>query len=106
MVKLSKQAERYEEMVEFMEKVSASADNEEFTVEEQNLISNAYKNIIGACRASWRIISSIELAPIGAEKAVEEGLVSEEATVTATEIEQEFNNFGRIKLDGVFIRNL
>ncbi|XP_039048338.1 nuclear transport factor 2-like [Hibiscus syriacus] len=56
-----------------------------------------------------------------AEKAVEEGLVSEEdeytgeyksvyvrnlpSTVTATEIEQEFKNFGRIKLDGVFIRN-
>ncbi|XWS47037.1 hypothetical protein CRYUN_Cryun14cG0118900 [Craigia yunnanensis] len=56
-----------------------------------------------------------------AETAVEEGLVSEEgeytgeyksvyvrnlpSTVTATEIEQEFKNFGRIKPDGVFIRN-
>ncbi|KAE8655879.1 putative RPM1-interacting protein 4 family protein [Hibiscus syriacus] len=68
-------------MVEFMEKVSASADNEEFTVEEQNLLSEAYKNIIGARRASWRIISSIELAPTGVEKAVEEGLVSEEGAV-------------------------
>ena len=27
------------------------------------------------------------------------------STVTATEIEQEFKNFGRIKPDGVFIRN-
>ncbi|KAM2157417.1 hypothetical protein ACFX1R_042996 [Malus domestica] len=60
MAKLAEQAERYEEMVEFVEKVSASAYKEELTVEERNLLSVAYKNVIGACRASWRIISSIE----------------------------------------------
>ncbi|KAL3592296.1 hypothetical protein D5086_010936 [Populus alba] len=60
MAKLAEQAERYEEMVEYMEKVSASIDNEELTVEERNLLSVAYKNVIGARRASWRIISSIE----------------------------------------------
>ena len=60
MAKLAEQAERYEEMVEFMEKVSASVENEELTVEERNHLSVAYKNVIGARRASWRIISSIE----------------------------------------------
>ncbi|KAF7112834.1 14-3-3 protein 6-like [Rhododendron vialii] len=61
MAKLAEQAERYEEMVEFMEKVSALNDSsEELTVEERNLLSVAYKNVIGARRASWRIISSIE----------------------------------------------
>ncbi|XP_031090674.1 14-3-3-like protein C [Ipomoea triloba] len=61
MAKLAEQAERYEEMVEFMEKVSSSlGDSEELTVEERNLLSVAYKNVIGARRASWRIISSIE----------------------------------------------
>ncbi|CAL5348804.1 unnamed protein product [Camellia sinensis] len=61
MAKLAEQAERYEEMVEFMEKVSAAAaESEELTVEERNLLSVAYKNVIGARRASWRIISSIE----------------------------------------------
>ncbi|KAE8679782.1 14-3-3-like protein [Hibiscus syriacus] len=60
MAKLSEQAERYDEMVEFMEKVSVSADNEELSVEERNLLSVAYKNVIGARRASWRIVSSIE----------------------------------------------
>ncbi|MBA0693581.1 hypothetical protein Goari_003945, partial [Gossypium aridum] len=61
MAKLAEQAERYEEMVDFMEKVSASAaDNEGLTIEERNLLSVAYKNVIGARRASWRIISSIE----------------------------------------------
>lgn len=45
-------------MVEAMKKV-ASMDVE-LTVEERNLLSVAYKNVIGARRASWRIISSIE----------------------------------------------
>ncbi|KAL5273541.1 YWHAE family protein [Megaselia abdita] len=45
-------------MVESMKKV-ASMDLE-LTVEERNLLSVAYKNVIGARRASWRIITSIE----------------------------------------------
>jgi len=56
--KLAEQAERYEEMVENM-KVVASA-NQELSVEERNLLSVAYKNVIGARRASWRIVTSIE----------------------------------------------
>ncbi|KAG1366543.1 14-3-3 protein 6 [Cocos nucifera] len=61
MAKLAEQAERYEEMVEFMEGVTAAmAEGEELTVEERNLLSVAYKNVIGARRASWRIVSSIE----------------------------------------------
>lgn len=40
-------------------KVVASADVE-LTVEERNLLSVAYKNVIGARRASWRIVTSIE----------------------------------------------
>ena len=30
------------------------------TVEERNLLSVAYKNVIGSRRASWRIVSSLE----------------------------------------------
>jgi len=56
--KLSEQAERYDEMVEAM-KLVAQLDVE-LTVEERNLLSVAYKNVIGARRASWRIVSSIE----------------------------------------------
>ncbi|XP_061904966.1 14-3-3 protein epsilon-like [Entelurus aequoreus] len=56
--KLAEQAERYDEMVESMKKV-ASLDLE-LSVEERNLLSVAYKNVIGARRASWRIISSLE----------------------------------------------
>ncbi|XP_042382735.1 14-3-3-like protein [Zingiber officinale] len=60
LAKLAEQAERYEEMVEFMEKVVKTINGEELTIEERNLLSVAYKNVIGARRASWRIISSIE----------------------------------------------
>ncbi|XP_075892616.1 tyrosine 3-monooxygenase/tryptophan 5-monooxygenase activation protein, epsilon polypeptide 1 isoform X1 [Nelusetta ayraudi] len=56
--KLAEQAERYNEMVICMKKVAQM--NVELTVEERNLLSVAYKNVIGALRASWRIISSIE----------------------------------------------
>ncbi|KAF3957491.1 hypothetical protein CMV_017504 [Castanea mollissima] len=43
-----------------MENVLAAVESEGLTVEEQNLLSVAYKNVIGARRASWRIISLIE----------------------------------------------
>jgi len=58
MAKLAEQAERYDEMVDSMKKVAGL--DVELTVEERNLLSVAYKNVIGARRASWRIISSIE----------------------------------------------
>jgi len=56
--KLAEQAERYDEMVDFMKKVAKLGT--ELTVEERNLLSVAYKNVIGAQRSAWRIISSIE----------------------------------------------
>ncbi|CDR45889.1 CYFA0S20e01332g1_1 [Cyberlindnera fabianii] len=58
LAKLAEQAERYEEMVENMKAVAGSG--QELSVEERNLLSVAYKNVIGARRASWRIVSSIE----------------------------------------------
>ena len=45
-------------MVDAMKKVASAGT--ELSVEERNLLSVAYKNVIGARRASWRIISSIE----------------------------------------------
>jgi len=55
--KLAEQAERYEEMVDYMKNVAKQ--DVELTIEERNYLSVAYKNVIGARRASWRIITSI-----------------------------------------------
>jgi len=55
--KLAEQAERYDEMVNYMKQVAQQ--DVELTVEERNYLSVAYKNVIGARRASWRIITSI-----------------------------------------------
>ena len=49
--KLAEQAERYNEMKEFMSEVAIQ--DEHLTVEERNLLSVAFKNVIGSRRASW-----------------------------------------------------
>jgi len=59
MAKLAEQAERYDEMVEFMKKVAENTSTD-LSLEERNLLSVAYKNVVGARRASLRIIGSIE----------------------------------------------
>lgn len=59
LAKLAEQSERYEEMVTFMEHLVTSTTTE-LTIEERNLLSVAYKNVIGSLRAAWRIVSSIE----------------------------------------------
>lgn len=58
LAKLSESAERYDDMVNYMNEVKAAADNE-FTVEERNLLSVAYKNTIGPKRTALRIMSGI-----------------------------------------------
>ncbi|KAL8283641.1 hypothetical protein RQP46_005436 [Phenoliferia psychrophenolica] len=58
MGRIAEQSERYDEMVTYMKDVAKLGV--ELTVEERNLLSVSYKNVIGARRASWRIISSIE----------------------------------------------
>merc|ERR1712227_1148331 len=45
-------------MAKYMRKVTESGL--ELVNEERNLLSVAYKNVVGARRSSWRIISSIE----------------------------------------------
>lgn len=60
MAKLAEQAERYDEMVEEVKKIAKMVSEQELSVEERNLLSVAYKNVIGARRASWRIVYSIE----------------------------------------------
>jgi 14-3-3 protein beta/theta/zeta len=56
--KLAEQAERYDDMAAAMKRVTEMGA--ELTNEERNLLSVAYKNVVGARRSSWRVISSIE----------------------------------------------
>jgi len=63
---LAEQAERYDDMAQAMKKVTETGS--EHTNEERNLLSVAYKNVVGARRSSWRVISSIEQKTEGSEK--------------------------------------
>ncbi len=47
-------------MVKEMKAIAALAVEQELSVEERNLLSVAYKNLVGARRASWRILQSVE----------------------------------------------
>ncbi len=57
MAKITEQTERFEDMLDAMNKVVAA--NADLTVEERNLLSVAYKNTIGSRRTAWRALSSI-----------------------------------------------
>lgn len=59
MARLAEQAERWEEMVEYMKRVSCMGL--ELTTEERNLLSVAFKNCVGSRRAAWRSTNNLEI---------------------------------------------
>ena len=56
---------RYDDMAASMKSVTETGV--ELSNEERNLLSVAYKNVVGARRSSWRVISSIEQKTEGSE---------------------------------------
>ncbi|XP_051999339.1 14-3-3 protein beta/alpha-A-like [Xyrauchen texanus] len=64
--KLAEQAERYDDMAAAMKAVTEG--DSELSNEERNLLSVAYKNVVGARRSSWRVVSSIEQKTEGSDK--------------------------------------
>ncbi|KAI7804892.1 tyrosine 3-monooxygenase/tryptophan 5-monooxygenase activation protein, partial [Triplophysa rosa] len=64
--KLAEQAERYDDMASCMKMVTEAGA--ELSNEERNLLSVAYKNVVGARRSAWRVISSIEQKTEGNDK--------------------------------------
>jgi 14-3-3 protein epsilon len=64
MSRTAETAERYDDMCKFMralvEWTDSKAEKVDLTVEERNLLSVAYKNVIGARRASWRALNADE----------------------------------------------
>lgn len=83
MAKLAEQAERYDDMVKYMKELTTKG--EKLSDEQRNLLSVAFKNVVGARRSAWRIISSIE------QKAADKGesQQSELAQTYRKEIEDE-----------------
>lgn len=55
--KLAEQSERYDDMAEMMKEVTEQ--QVDLTNEERNLLSVAYKNVVGARRSAWRVLSSL-----------------------------------------------
>jgi len=60
MARTAEAAERYDDMCKFMRELVqwSAANSQSLTVEERNLLSVAYKNVIGARRASWRTLNA------------------------------------------------
>jgi len=86
MAKLAEQAERYDEMVEYMKQV-ANDSKVDLSLEERNLLSVAYKNVVGARRASLRIIGSIET-----KEKEKKGDRAEQVGAYKTKVELELNS--------------
>lgn len=61
--KIAEVTERYEDMCKHLKKlVEKKCESEEkLTVDERNLLSVAYKNVVGAKRRSWRVLSQGQL---------------------------------------------
>eukprot|EP00343_Euplotes_focardii_P008322 CAMPEP_0205820368 /NCGR_PEP_ID=MMETSP0206-20130828/2989_1 /ASSEMBLY_ACC=CAM_ASM_000279 /TAXON_ID=36767 /ORGANISM="Euplotes focardii, Strain TN1" /LENGTH=269 /DNA_ID=CAMNT_0053114993 /DNA_START=23 /DNA_END=832 /DNA_ORIENTATION=+ len=59
MARTAEAAERYEDMCAFMKQLVETTDKNgvDLTVEERNLLSVAYKNVVGARRASFRTLN-------------------------------------------------
>ena len=72
--KLAESAERYEDMAKAMKEV---AERKKFlSSEERNLLSVAYKNVIGARRSAWRVVGGVE-AKDGQNKSIAESYKKE-----------------------------
>jgi len=59
LVRVAETAERYEDMCKFVKALvqNKTSKGQDLDVEERNLLSVAYKNVVGSKRASWRTLS-------------------------------------------------
>jgi len=55
MAKVAELAERYDEMTQYMVQSVANLKGDELSVEQRNLISVGYKNLMSARRTAWRV---------------------------------------------------
>ena len=94
MAKLAEQAERYDDMAEKMRSVvqMRSDNHNSLSNEERNLLSVAYKNVVGSKRSAWRIVSSIESKLQGSEGEDGSKMKLELAKEYKEKIEKELND--------------
>ena len=57
--RLAEQCDRFDEMVDYVMQFAQQGE-EELTEDERNILSVAFKNVVGSRRAAWRVISLIE----------------------------------------------
>eukprot|EP00356_Strombidium_inclinatum_P017324 CAMPEP_0170490708 /NCGR_PEP_ID=MMETSP0208-20121228/8807_1 /TAXON_ID=197538 /ORGANISM="Strombidium inclinatum, Strain S3" /LENGTH=238 /DNA_ID=CAMNT_0010766149 /DNA_START=50 /DNA_END=766 /DNA_ORIENTATION=+ len=63
LARVAEQAERFEDMVQFLENAIEAKSGEDFTIDERNLLSVGFKNLIGSQRGAIRTIGAIEQNP-------------------------------------------
>merc|ERR1712139_716802 len=61
--RVAEQAEKFDDMVNFLGEAILSKNGEDFTIDERNLLSVGFKNQIGANRGAIRTIGAIEQNP-------------------------------------------
>jgi 14-3-3 protein epsilon len=59
---MADQAQRYQDMAEFMKLVALGGN--ELTVEERKYLSTAYKNLVSTRRNAWRGVSNLEKSEV------------------------------------------
>lgn len=62
MARVAEQAERFEDMVDYLKPVLDSKGSA-LSTDERNLLSVAFKSLISSKRTAWRTISAIEQNP-------------------------------------------
>ena len=63
LARVAEQAERFEDMVAYLQEAIATKSGEDFTIDERNLLSVGFKNLIGSQRGAIRTIGAIEQNP-------------------------------------------
>lgn len=60
LARVTEQAERFDDMVDFLSQAIKLKNGEDFTIDERNLLSVGFKNLIGSQRAAIRTIGAVE----------------------------------------------
>lgn len=91
LAKVAEQAERYEDMALAMAKL-VKESTDKLNTEERNLLSVAFKNVVGGLRSAWRIMSSLhEKAQSAGEDEKKLKMISDYSTKIEKELEERCN---------------